>query len=84
LIEVELTSGPSTALTTRLIEGASGHVLYESLVDPFPVSGIIRLQPLSPIPFVGIPVANVLTLEVTTDDGTQLSTVDIALEIQGA
>jgi hypothetical protein len=83
-IEVELTAGPSTVLTTRLIEGASGHVLFESTGDPFPVSNIIRMQPAIGIHFVGLPIANALEIEVTTDDATNLSTVAVSLDIRGA
>jgi hypothetical protein len=83
-IEVELTAGPSTVLTTRLIEGASGHVLYESAGDPFPVSNIIRMQPAVGVHFVGVPLVNALKIEIETDDVTNLSTVAVSLDIRGA
>jgi len=83
-IEVELTAGPSTVLTTRLIEGASGHVLFESVGDVFPGSGIIRMQPSIPVHFVGLPLANLLVVEVTTDDAGNGSTVAIRLDVRGA
>lgn len=84
MIEIELTGGASTLCTTRLIEGASGHILYESIGDAFPPSGILRLQPFDPIHYVGAPAPNQLQLEVTTDDGTNTSSVNYTLEIEGA
>jgi hypothetical protein len=83
LIEAELSSGASTTLRTELIEGASGHVLYDSGVVAIPGSGIVRLQAAGPIPFVGVG-ANMLVVRLTSDDGSNTSTFATRLDVRGS
>ena len=79
-ITVERTGGPGTLATTSIREGAAGPIRFQSTNDVLPGPTTVFADPQ---PRYEVSTPSDLKVEISANDGTNLTAVDVTVELRG-